>query len=209
MSALIILLIILILIIVIFAYVKIKLSKLFEAWFGSSSITEGLKMMKQQREALETEPKTPYGMDSLFMPQIARDFPNMNVEEMKKLAEEKLIDYLHSQKDKTYSEINLHKTVINQYSKNSSTCKLVFQTALGFKEHIKDASHFKEVRMNTEFIYIYDNSKLKAGEAISLNCPNCGAPIKGIGHKTCPYCHTGLIDLATKTWKFQRVSMLS
>ena len=202
-------LIILLLLIGIVIYIKVKLSKLFSSLFGTTSITEGLKMIRMQKEALETEPKTPYGMDSLLMPQIARDFPNMNIEEMKKLAEEKLIEFLQSQKDKTYSEINLHKTVVNQYSKNSSTCKLVFQTALGFREHQNNDSHIKEVRMNTEFIYIYDNSKLKAGEAISLNCPNCGAPIKGLGHKTCPYCHTGLIDLATKTWKFQRVDMLS
>lgn len=208
MAALIILLIIIVLIMISFIYVKVKLSSIFSALFGTGNILEGLKMIKIQKEALDTEQKTPYGMDSLLVPQIARDFPNMNVEEMKKWAEEKLIEYLNSQKDKTYQDINIHKTVVNQYSKNSSTCKLVFQTALGFKEVQNQEAHLKEVRMNTEFIYIYDNTHLKGGEAISLNCPNCGAPIKGLGHKVCPYCDTGLIDLATKTWKFQKVTML-
>ena len=137
MTFAIILLVILILIIGIFIYAKVKLSKLFATLFGTSSITEGLKMIKMQKETLETEPKTPYGMDSLLLPQIAKDFPNMNVEEMKKLAEEKLIEILHSSKDKTYTDIHIHKTVINQYSKNSSTCKLVFQTALGFPADMK------------------------------------------------------------------------
>ena len=208
MPALIVLLIIILLLIGIFVYVKIKLSQLFETLVGTRDILEGIKLIKSQKEELETEPKTPYGMDSLLLPQIEKDFPNMNVEEMKKLAEDKVVDFLHSQKDRICSDINIHKTVINQYSKDSSICKLVFQTAVGFNEMFQNASHLKEVRMNTEFIYIYDNSKLKNGEAISLNCPNCGAPIKGLGHKTCPYCHTGLIDLATKTWTFKKVSIL-
>ena len=200
--------IILLLIIFILFYIDAKLKKVFSAMFGTRSIIEGIKMIKQEKEALDTEPKTPYGMDSLLVPQVARDFPNMNVEEMKKLAEEKVTDFLKSQKDKTYTDINIHKTVTNQYSKNSSTCKLVFQTALGYREHSNNEDHLKEVRMNTEFMYVYDNTKLKSGEAISLNCPNCGAPIKGLGHKTCPYCSTGLIDLATKTWKFNKTYII-
>ena len=208
MPVLIVILIILILIIGIIAYLKIKLSKLFETLVGTRDILEGIKLIKSQKEELDSEPKTPYGMDSLLLPQIEKDFPNMNIEEMKKWAEEKVVEYLHSQKDRMYSNINIHKTVINQYVKDGSTCKLVFQTAVGFNESFQNASHLKEVRMNTEFMYIYDNSKLKNGEAISLNCTNCGAPIKGLGHKTCPYCHTGLIDLATKTWKFKKVSIL-
>ncbi len=35
---------------------------------------------------------------------------------------------------------------------------------------------------------------------IALNCPNCGAPIKDLGVKTCSYCGTGVIDLVKKTW---------
>ena len=196
--------IILLIIIFIFFFIDLKIKRLFYALFGTSNLIKGIQIIREQKEALETEPKTPYGMDNLLVPQIARDFPNMNIEEMKKFAEGKVVKFLQSQKEKTCTDINIHKTVTNQYYKNTSTCKLVFQSAVGFREHVKNEDHLKEVRINTEFMYVYDNSKLKNGEAISLNCPNCGAPIKGLGHKICPYCNTGLIDLATKTWKHNK-----
>ena len=196
--------IVLVIVALVFLYVDLKLKSLFNALFGTSNIIAGIKMIREQNEELDAEPKTPYGMDNLLLPQVAKDFPNMNIEEMKKLAEAKIVEFLQSQKENTYTDINIHKTVTNQYSKNSSTCKLVFQSAVGFREHAKNEDHLKEVRMNTEFMYVYDNTKLKNGEAISLNCTNCGAPIKGLGHKICPYCNTGLIDLATKTWKHNK-----
>ncbi len=200
-------------------------------WFGTSNFFEGLKQQKQEFEA---EPKVPYGMDNLLLPEITKDFPNMNIDEMKKIAEDSIINFFNSietgnlsmpqicsdglrdkvlnliadnrSKKTAFENINIHKTVINQYVKNGSICKMVFQSSLGYKERNHNDSNLREERYNTEFIYIYDTKGLPGNESISLKCPNCGAPIKGLGHKVCPYCQAGLIDLAPKTWKLTDIT---
>jgi hypothetical protein len=229
--ALVLILIILLTIIFCFLYIKNKASAFSETWFGTSDLFEGLK---QQKQELEAEPKVPYGMDNLLLPEINRDFPNMNIDEMKKIAEESLLNFFssiqtgnltkppmcssglrdkisnliaHNRKTKiSFDNLNIHKTVINQYVKNGSVCKMIFQSALGYKEITPKDSNIKEERYNTEFVYIYDTNGLHGNESISLKCPNCGAPIKGLGHKVCPYCKAGLIDLAPKTWKLTDIN---
>ncbi len=221
---------ILLIVILGYLYVKRRLSAFSSQWFGTSDFFEGLRKQKQE---LDAEPKNPYGIDSIILPEISKDFPNMNIDEMKKLAEENILNYLNSVEsgnlmvselcsdslkekilndianNKTekllYDNIKFHKTVINQYNKNGSICKLVFQSALGYVEKSKKESNIKEVRYNCEFIYIYDTKGLSGNESISLKCPNCGAPIAGLGHKICPYCKAGLIDLAPKTWKLNDI----
>ena len=32
-------------------------------------------------------------------------------------------------------------------------------------------------------------------------CPNCGAPIKMLGTKVCPYCGTGITELNIRVWR--------
>ncbi len=225
-------LILIILLIIVFGYLYIRkrLSAISSTWFGTSDFLEGLKKQKQE---LDAEPKNPYGIDNLVLPEISKDFPNMNIDEMKKLAEENILNYLSSvesgnlmisalctdalkerilndianNKDEkiTYENIKFHKTAINQYTKNGSICKLILQSALGYVEKNKKESNIKEERYNCEFIYVYDTKGLNGNESISLNCPNCGAPILGLGHKVCPYCKAGLIDLAPKTWKLSDI----
>ena len=50
-------------------------------------------------------------------------------------------------------------------------------------------------------IYIYDSKDIKDKYGVSLNCKNCGGPIKELGTKTCPYCGTGVVDIMSKTWE--------
>ena len=49
-------------------------------------------------------------------------------------------------------------------------------------------------------IYIIDENKIDYHARVGLNCPNCGAPIKNLGLKTCDYCGSGVIDIVKKTW---------
>ena len=152
-------------------------------------------------------------MDSLILPELTKDFPYMHIDEMKSLAEESIVDYFNSitqnkNESTNIENIDIHKTVINKYTKNGSICTLVFQTSAGY-DYIKNGSSKRiEDRINTEFIYIYDDKKLKGDQSISLHCPSCGAPIKGLGHKVCPYCSSGLIDIAPKTWKLNNIERL-
>ena len=36
-------------------------------------------------------------------------------------------------------------------------------------------------------------------------CPNCGAPIKNLGHKFCDYCGTSIVEVNVRSWKFDSV----
>ncbi len=154
---------------------------------------------------------------------------------MKKLAEESLLTYFNSIEHKEvlsfnnpseklkldikskiddlkndtlkFDNITLHKTVINKYNRGESLCSLVFQTAVGYNQILNSTNKKIEERFNTEFIYIYNDKKINTTESISLHCPSCGAPIEGLGHKICPYCKAGLIDLAPKTWKLNDINI--
>lgn len=207
---LVLILIIMIMAIIIFMYIKGKVSQISSQLVGAKDFFDGINA---QKEELQQEPKTPYGMDSLIMPELQKDFPYMHIDQMKSLAEDSILDYFKSinnnQKENTNIEnINIHKTVINKYTKSGSICTLVFQTSAGY-DFIKDGSSKRiEDRINIEFIYIFDDKNLKANESISLHCPSCGAPIKGLGHKVCPYCSSGLIDIAPKTWKLNNIERL-
>lgn len=200
-------------------------------WFGTKNLLEGIN---KQKIEFESNPKAIYGMDSLLSPEISKDFPCMNIDEMKRVAEENIISFLNSINEKNMadipnisnklklelrdlinnaskenvgiSNINIHKTVINKYNKTNGLCTLTFQTGLNYIKSAGSESNKIEDRINTEFIYIYDDKNVRLNEPISLNCPNCGAPIKGLGHKTCPYCNVGLIDLAPKIWKFNNLT---
>ncbi|MBR6253063.1 MAG: hypothetical protein IKR04_04400 [Clostridia bacterium] len=207
---LVLILIIMIVAIGIFVYLKDKFKKVTNTVFEFKDFFEGISA---QKDELQAEPKTPYGMDSLIMPDLQKDFPYMHIDEMKSLAEESIVNYFKtgSQNPKEKIEIeniDIHKTVINKYTKSGSICTLIFQTSIGY-DFIKNGSSKRvEDRINTEFIYIFDDKNLKANESISLHCPSCGAPIKGLGHKVCPYCNSGLIDIAPKTWKLNNIERL-
>jgi hypothetical protein len=227
---LVLLLIVLILIIGLIIYIKSKISKYSNLLFGTANFFEGFN---KQKEEFESEPKTPFGMESLLLPEINEDFPYMNVEEIKRLAEENILIYFKSIDSKelqnfqniggkikeelqaqilkakkesiTIKDINIHKTVLNSYTKKDGICTIVFQTALNYIYGKAGEQKKIEDRINTEFIYVFDDTSVFNKESISLKCPNCGAPIKGLKHKVCPYCNAGLIDLAPKTLKFNNL----
>lgn len=224
---LVLILIILITLIVCFFYVKNKVERFSRKWFGTKDFFAGLD---KQKELMEETPKTPYGIDSLVLPELTKDFPNLNVNEMKKYAENAILSTLKSVQNKNLGKFNnasesfknnlqniineykestsklsitnikMHKTVINKYDREESKCRLVFQTAIGYKINKNNENKKYEERINTEFIYVYNYKNIESHESISLKCPSCGAPIQDLGVKTCPYCKSGIIDLATKTW---------
>jgi len=229
---LILILIILIIIIACFLYVKRKVENISRKWFGTKDFLEGIR--KQKIEMEETT-KTPYGIDSLVLPEIKKDFPYLNINEMKKMAENALmlafksieiqqlqdfnnaseillneiqskIDDIKESSRISISSIKFHKTVINKYDREESKCRLVFQTAVGYKVTKNSEVKKYEERINTEFIYIYNYNNIESHESISLKCPNCGGPIQDLGVKTCPYCKSGIIDLVSKTWVLNSIS---
>ncbi len=227
-AILVVILILLIILILIYLKVKKKISEFSTSVFGTSNIIEGIK---NQQIALADEPKSVFGMEKLILPNIVKDFPNLNINEMKKMAEDSIlmclqsiekkkvlksdyvsetiinwiksrIDDLKLEESINYDSIKFHRTVLSQYTNKNGVYSLIFQTSVEYL-YRKNNDNYKKIqnRFNTEFIYIFDDSKLGMYQSgIALNCPNCGAPIKDLGVKICSYCGTGVIDLVKKTW---------
>lgn len=229
---LILVLLILLVLLIGFIYIKTKIQKFSQKWFGTRDIFEGINSQKMK---FQEAPKTPYGMDSLILPEINKDFPHMNIKEMKKIAESNIMLAIESVnlrriqsfsnaseqfKDNIQNVINriieennslkiericIHKTVANKYEREESKCNLVFQTAIGYTVNKNGQSQRYEDRINTEFIYVYNYQNIKSHESISLKCPNCGAPVQHLGVKKCNYCNAGIVDLAVKTWVLSEI----
>ena len=60
----------------------------------------------------------------------------------------------------------------------------------------------KQTRYTCKFVYIYDENKIGNNiNSFSISCPNCGAPLIGIGNYVCEYCSSQIKPINLKTWK--------
>ena len=215
------LLIILAILILIFALIY-RIRQFLQQGFNTTSLKD---IIKQTELEEETRPKTLYGMESVYLPVLKKDFTELNINELKSYAERNIIECLTAikNKDKTfksksdkvltwvnekinsakgtmYENIKIHKTILNRYEKTSSIATLTFQTSLEYKKNDKKV----QSRIETQFIYIIDSGKTK-NKALGLNCPNCGAPIKSLGEKQCVYCSAGVVDIVKRVWSLNDI----
>lgn len=115
-----------------------------------------------------------------------------------------------------YNQVVIHDVQIARYIKTGATVTILFELAVGCYNYIEDANHnvvFGDKTLKTQsvyeigLIYIQDADKAnRNGEALGINCPNCGAPITTLGTKYCNYCGTSVIEVNTRAWKFDSVS---
>ena len=63
-------------------------------------------------------------------------------------------------------------------------------------------AHFTEHGKKVELPYVYDEAKFESSKKVlSINCPNCGAPVAGLDGGTCFYCGTYSKPINLKAWK--------
>lgn len=121
-----------------------------------------------------------------------------------------------SGKREHFKNIKLHRTEISDYRKRNGRCIVTFQSAVQYYytmetedgkliEGRKDIP--KQSRYNTDVIYIQDRSLVEEERdfSLGLNCPNCGAPISGLGSKVCEYCGTPVVELNIYAWTFSNI----
>ena len=168
------------------------------------------------------------GMTKLMEPLILRDFNDFNKYMLYKEIENKsetqikndkalslvypqVLEQIQDMKSRSiwakYDGIVFHTHAIKNYEKNngmatittSSTIEYYYDTNLE-KEKYSDVK--KQTRYTCKFVYIYDETKLgEKKEIFTVNCPNCGAPISGIGDITCNYCMSHIEPINLKLWK--------
>lgn len=114
-----------------------------------------------------------------------------------------------------FEDIKIHRTEISQYRKLKGRRSIVMQSSVGYIHYLeKDGKILKgkkelteQSKYNVELVYIQDQEMVEnLGDAgLALNCPNCGAPLPGVGAKVCAYCDTPVIEFNIRTWNFSKV----
>lgn len=115
-----------------------------------------------------------------------------------------------------FKNIKLHRTEISNYRKQNGRCIITFQSSIQYNyrlqtEDAKPVEGCKDTllqsRYNTDVIYIQDRNLVEEERDLSLglNCPNCGAPVSGLGSKVCEYCGTPVIELNIYAWTFSNI----
>lgn len=220
-----------------------KISRFSRAAFGTSSLLEGVEQM--QRE-YATTPKSVSGMTSLYLPKIAKDFPDFHYDEMKERAQNVLCSFLlaidtrnvGALKDANtelknqlenhivtlkgsglrehFKELKIHRTEISNYHKKEGRCTITFQSSIQYYHYvldeegkIKDGSRdtLFQSKYDVDLIYIQDRDLVEQDldGTLALNCPNCGAPLKGVGAKNCEYCGSPVIEFNIHAWSFSAI----
>ena len=132
----------LVIVILLILYIKGIIGAFLEKYFGTRDLKEAIE--KSEIES-ENTPKSLSSMETLSLTSIKRDFPELNINEIKSMAENTITNYLRAIDKKniedlhnynetiknmvlakiedlgdnkiTYDDIKFHKTVINKYEK--------------------------------------------------------------------------------------------
>ena len=156
-------------------YFKMKIKSFFQSFgFPSSSISEFIKAARLEDEDV---PKSLSSMDTLYLSQIQKDFVGLNVDELKRKAEDILLNcYLAFEKKDSkmldgkiksfvdqmiedykdqnvhFKDLVIHKTVISNYKKEKGTASIFFSSSY---QYIKVSNGDDE--LDDEAIILLDN----------------------------------------------------
>ena len=208
-------------------YIKTLIGGFLEKYFGTRDLKEAIE--KSEIES-ENTPKSLSSMETLSLSSIKDDFPELNINEIKSMAENTITNYLRAidkksiidlknynesiknmalaeiedlgDKKVSHEDVRFHKTVINKYEKSKSIASLYMASAVEYYRKENDGIRKKvQDRFLVEIIYVIDPTEVGEDEKLlGLNCPNCGAPITTLGEKFCKYCNTGIKDLVKRSW---------
>ena len=219
-------------IVVFIIFITKRVREFLQTYFHANTLKEAIENSKIEDENTH---KSISSMESIYLDKIRSDFPDLNLNELKSKAEANIINVLDTIESKKIENlenknekvvaftqhkiddlkedkadidnIKIHKTLLNKYEVGNGIATITIASSLEyFYKKGKEVGHKIQTRYKTEFIYIIDASKLHNNvKGLGLNCPNCGAPVKTLGHKYCEYCNTGVIEIAKKVWVINNI----
>jgi hypothetical protein len=137
------------------------------------------------------------------------------MEELKESLRMRIVMLQNSGQKEHFQNINIHRTEISQYRKEKGRCSVVLQSSVEYIHYIEQDGKIikghddlkEQSRYNIEIVYIQDRDVVENTEdsGLGLNCPNCGAPLPGLGAKKCVYCDTPVVEFNIRIWNFGSV----
>lgn len=210
----------------------VKIRRRMRRFFNSAEVRLVRELVRSaQNGELQQEepPKSLGGMTSIYLPQILRDFPEFNWEELRAEVERSVKELLEEKNVRSAGAVRIHKTVISRYQKYNGTASIRCETAAEYWTAVESQENGRTAARNmrqsakgqrgqsaaaqqtrkkqtvceAELVYVYDSGL--SGTAASLVCPNCGAPVEALGVKKCRYCGSVLEVSGARSWKVQNV----
>ncbi len=209
--------------ITVFIELRGKYRDFMNTYFDGMSFKEACE--KTKLEAEET-PLSIAGMDRIYVPEITKDFPDLNIDELKSMAEMNLNNFylainnrdtkgilcdkvISSAKtiidstpsDTKYKNLSIHKVTITKYQKKKNVATIELAASYEYVIDNGKKREKQQKRCRIEFIYVIDEKGvISEKNGLFLNCPNCGAPVASVGTIKCSYCGTGIAELIKRVW---------
>lgn len=155
-----------------------------------SAFVKGIQNGELDFEVPE-EPKSLNRCDKLLIPQILKDFPDMDIEDAKNMFKAFVRQHY---KDK--NSFTIYAVGLSQYRRTGLQKVIVMQASASYTVGGKK----KQIRCEADYAYRVETDD----ETIAANCPNCGGVI-GYGVVVCPYCDSRVGNVMGNTWKFVNI----
>lgn len=183
-------------------------------------------VIEEARLEDENTPKSLASMESIYLRQIRKDFPDLNINQLKRSSEKVILDCFNAIEDKNstglkgkiksfaddlirdykdkdvhFNNITFHNTVVSEYKKDKGIATIVFSSAFQYYLEVDGKDKKIQDRAKVEFIYIINELEVAAKEnVLGIHCPNCGSPITTLGEKKCSYCGSAVIEIYSKVF---------
>lgn len=124
-----------------------------------------------------------------------------------------IADNQTAQIKEVYNNIKIHQTEISNYRKDKGNCIIVIQSAVEYYhykvsgDHVTEGSKERKVqtKYNVELLYVQDGEEKEFDNAFTTTCPQCGAPVHGLGNMICEYCGAHVVPINTKVWSLHKL----
>ena len=112
---LVLIIIILLLLIGVYLYIKNKVNGFTLKYFGTSNLKDAI----EKSELLDSEtPKSLSSMESISLNQIKKDFPDLNINELKSMVEKSILECLNAIESKDLSNMNIKSDKVISWIKS-------------------------------------------------------------------------------------------
>lgn len=196
--------------------------------FGSDLLT----LIKQARLEDEVLPKSLSSMDSIYLENIRRDYPDVNIPEFKRKSEKYILDYLHAVEKKNtsdlkgklkslaeaaiedlngkevkFDDIKFHNRVLDRYRKESGLAIITIGCSFEYIKKYDGKEKKIQDRARVEYIFVSEYEKVdNTKKQFAINCPNCGSPYINQANKECSYCGTLVYPIIKNSWVLNDVT---